>query len=89
MLADPETSEGYDLLAKTRSALTPVPAPDIAATVGKNITADDTIVAVVKVPVEAHEIIIFDNEPLATIAIRIAEYNGCKVELSAKAEQCA
>ena len=154
MLADPETREVYDLLAKTRSALTPIPAPDIdaeweafkkshpatrrhnafslrnmigrhaaasiaigvvsvaavtavvgagvgyfrgrkadttsnivTATAGENAAAADTIAAAVEVPVEAPETIIFDNEPLGAIAMRIAEYYGCKVEFSADAPE--
>lgn len=151
MLADPETREVYDLLAKTKSALTPVSAPDIdaewesfreshpaaqrrsafslrnltsrhiaasiaivvvslaavvgagagylrdrkaetssasiAATTEENIAADDTVAAAVEVAAEVPETIIFDNEPLAAIAIRIAEYYGCKVEFSAEAPE--
>ena len=59
----------------------------IAATTEENIAAGDTVVVAVEEHGEAPETIIFDNEPLAAIAIRIAEYYGCKVEFSAEAPE--
>ena len=45
----------------------------------------DTITVVEAISEVAPKIIVFDNEPLETIANRIADYYGCKVEFSTDA----
>lgn len=156
MLSDAEVREVYDLLDKTKSTLTPIPAPDIdaewdafrkshpanfpvsphtprrgsfrllnlftrniaasiaigvvslaavAAVVGvsvnyvirqkteptpteaiavvkENVAPDDTIVVAEETSATTPETIIFDNEPLETIATRIAGYYGYNAEFS-------
>lgn len=49
------------------------------------VIPSDTIVAIEETPVAVPETIVFDNEPLETIANRIAEYYGYKAEFSSDA----
>lgn len=153
LLSDPEISEVYSLLDKTKATFSPVPTPDIdaewdrfsdahahpagqirtyrifyffsrnlaasiaigiasiaavAAVVGvsvnytlnhketatstetvamatENTVPNDTIVSVEETSATAPETIVFDNEPLETIANRIADYYDYKAEFSTDA----
>lgn len=61
------------------------PSVDTAVVVKENVVYNDTIVASEEVPAMAPETIIFDNELLETIANRIAEHYGYKVQFSDEA----
>ena len=59
--------------------------PAVAKVESAVVGSTDTIMSVSDTTAVAPGIIVFDNEPLETIANRIAEYYGCKVEFSADA----
>lgn len=61
------------------------PQTEITRTETVATVSADTIKAVDDTPVVPPATIIFDNEPLETIANRIAEYYGCNAEFSADA----
>lgn len=51
----------------------------------ENAETNDTIAAVGEAPAIVPETVVFNNEPLETIANRIAAYYGCKVVFSSEA----
>lgn len=60
-------------------------AAEVAQAQNATVTPTDTVAAIDDAPFVAPEIIVFDNEPLETIANRIAEYYGCHTEFSSDA----
>lgn len=61
------------------------PAAETVATARENLVTTDTITVAEELPAAPPETIVFDNEPLETIATRIAGYYGYKVEFSTDA----
>lgn len=59
--------------------------PEVAKVENVVIASNDTIAVAGETPVAVPETIVFDNEPLETIANRIAEYYGYKAEFSTDA----
>lgn len=74
-------SVNYALIQKTEAT-----SPEAVAVSKENSVTNDTIIVVSgEADVTAPETIIFDNEPLETITIQIAEYYGYKAEFAADA----
>ncbi len=61
------------------------PSAETVATARENLVTTDTITVAEELPAAPPETIVFDNEPLETIATRIAGYYGYKVEFSTDA----
>lgn len=61
------------------------PLAETAAIVKETVVSNDSTVLSDGVPAVVPEIIVFDNEPLKTIADRIAEYYGYKAQFSEEA----
>lgn len=61
------------------------PSAETAAVVKETVVSNDSTVLSDGVPAVVPEIIVFDNEPLKTIADRIAEYYGYKAQFSYEA----
>ncbi len=64
---------------------TEIPATEPVAAVIENVISNDTVIVAEPAPATAPGTIVFDNEPLETIANHIAGYYGCSVEYTAEA----